>query len=264
MVKTKNSAGKVVAFMLVLALIVSVFAFIMPHKTAQVHAAPPTSSTGNGLYKTGGSTTSQSDLIKSWSDMVADGDVVEVSDDWSTSYIKIVNKDLEGDLYCSLKVHNWTSAFEGCTKLTKIVIEDLTYTEGALGDTSRAFYGCSSAKYISIYGDYTSFDDNSKVTDMFTGCSSLTEVAISVDYSGNKFTFKDFGLTFSSISSSSTNYTQNDNIILRGTYTLSGYVAPTPSVPSTGVVSNTVAIMLVTISVVALCYVGKKKKVVIK
>ena len=266
MVKTKNSAGKVVAIMLVLALIVSVFAFIMPHKTARVHAAVSVPSHYSGLYSAGGySTGFTTNLIKSWDDMIADGDIVE---DTANSTFKVVNKNLEGDFVASFQneISNYASAFEGCTKLTKIIVE---YVELAIPnlDYTRMFYGCTSAEYIEFSGSGVYIQNDTKTTDMFTGCSGLKSVQLELD-TDTIATFKDLGLTYSSIEFSSydvptESYKMTDSIP-SGIYkfTLSGYVAPTPSVPSTGVVSNTIAIMLVAVSVLTLAVVSKKRRVV--
>ncbi len=260
MVKTKSSLVKIVASVIAIIIAFSMLMFIKPSKKS-VAAAPELITITAGLYTAGGYTDGgiedSGNLVKSWDDLIADGDVVV---DSYNSYCKVVNKNLEGDLAVLAQVKSFESAFEGCSKLTKIIVENDDNGNGKATNLSRMFYGCSSAQDIRLIGLGFELSPSVQNSNMFAGCKSLQSVTFPIV---DDLTFKDLGLLFSSYTSSTGTYTQDD-IIPSGytTVTFGDYIAPTPSVPSTGVVSNTVAIMLVTISVVALSYVGKKKKVV--
>lgn len=93
MVKAKNNVAKIVAFMLVLALIMSVFAFVMPKHTAIVEAA--TLNRQPGLYKAG--TTTQT---HTWAECLAKIKDGKYEDQYGWEFvISSSNADwFEGDL----------------------------------------------------------------------------------------------------------------------------------------------------------------------
>ncbi len=123
-----------------------------------------------GLYKTG-----TDELTKSWSQLLADGDISFFDGGFSVS-----NKELEGDfvferLTSPYALAYLNCAFRGCSKLALIDFSQLE-TSNVI-DMIEMFEGCSGLTVLDL-----SYFETSKVTDvsyMFKNDSSLTSLDIS-------------------------------------------------------------------------------------
>ena len=120
-----------------------------------------------GLYTTGTNT-----LVKSWDNLLAEGDIT-----FTDGQLKVVNKDLSGDLVCG-SVEGLTDlhdAFSSCKKLTSIDLSNLD--TGAVTAMYNMFANCSSLTSLDLSGFDTSQVDDMNY--MFGGCSSLTNLDLS-------------------------------------------------------------------------------------
>lgn len=117
-----------------------------------------------GLYKTG-----TDELTKSWSQLMADGDVT-VTD----GAFKVANKSLEGDLVCD-KVEGLTSlnqAFYNCSKLSLIDLSNFETSQVA--DVSDIFKNDSSLIFLDISNfDFSSVKDYVGMFDSVLGSCEI-------------------------------------------------------------------------------------------
>ncbi len=250
------------ALVLTLGIAFSLLMFALPKQ--KVQAAPTMTEYTSGLYAYS-SGSNYGSLVKSWSDLIADGDVTLNTTDWATSSLKVNNKDLEGFfVYSGEPVSIFASAFEGCSKLKRIILEINAFqNQNDVSDTSRMFYGCSAVEKIILDGEtHILSSSDTKVTDMFTGCSSLKTLSINI-YADTPHTFKEVVLSYSSYSSNGTPCTENDTLPASSNITFGDYTGSSTTVPSTGVVSSTLGfgtLALVVATIVLVC-VSRKKKV---
>ena len=249
---------KIITFMLVIALMFTSL-IIATNKPKPVHAVPSMSSYVSGLYQSGTYFTENGleesafkVLVKSLEQLISDGDLTS-PDGYCISSIN--NKNLEGDLIIRVNSGtNLNSMFEGCTKLTTVVIDG--NDTGYFNNLNRMFYGCTSLKTVCL--DHFVIDVNANVGDMFTGCKNLSGIQI---YDANH-TFKELGLIFESYTQVDTSYTE-ESVIPKGIRTefikLSGYKGQT--VAQTGIVTDMLGITMLAVMVLVLAYFLTRKKV---
>lgn len=325
MVKTKNSVAKIVALMLVLALVIGMFALAMPKNTVQVQAATLTEAQkaerrkNPGLYETG-----TTNLIKSWDDMVADGtitvkgsygdfrvqeslpacDFVVAPIDGLTnlSWAFGSGSDWSSERLTDIDITNWDTSnvtsmqfmFANCGNCRSLDLSSLNTSKVTNMRGMFFNYYCNKYEGDTYVGEESneSLDlstlDTSNVTDMsgmFEGVkinnldissfdmSKVTDVSGMFDRAtigtlrGPKVcdkTFKDCALTFTSCSDYDKNSYSADDVIKAGaSFGFNGNPAPAPkgtSVPSTGVLTNVVAIIIPVALVVAMAMVVRKKQ----
>ncbi len=188
MVKTKNSAGKVVAFMLVLALVVSLLAFITPKQTAQVQAA--TLDREPGLYEAG--TTNQT---HTWDEVMAKlyagkyesmagfyFTVTAADDAWFTGDLVMGDFDTTENAALGRDVV-LQEMFKKCTNLVSVDISKASFP-GYVNLCSM----CKNATSIKSF-NFGSFKVNNLSSYMtflefFYGCTNLKTVSGSIDFTG--------------------------------------------------------------------------------
>ncbi len=257
---------KIITFMLIIALMFTSL-MIATNKSKPVHADTPDTYHSHGLYQAGTYLTNNGEpsdsrvLVKTIDQLISDGDI-SVSG-FANDIITINNKNLEGDLVvCSAAfIYDediYKSMFEGCSKLTTIVVE-CSESGNRFKNLSRMFYGCTSLKTVCLDGVVINSDAD--VTDMFTGCKNLSEIRI---FQANH-TFKELGLIYENYSQDNTQYTEDSNIpsldytIVNGIIKLSGYKGQT--VAQTGIVTDMLGITMLAVMVLVLAYFLTRKKV---
>lgn len=188
MVRIKNSAVKVVAFMLVLALVVSLLAFIMPKQTAQVQAA--TLDREPGLYEAG--TTNQT---HTWDEVMAklyagkyEGmagfyfTVTTADDAWFTGDLVMGDFDTTENAALGREVV-LEKMFEKCTNLVSVDISKASFP-GYVNLCSM----CKNATSIKSFnfGSFKVNNISSYMTflEFFYGCTNLKTVSGSIDFTG--------------------------------------------------------------------------------
>ena len=185
MVKTKNSAVKVVAFMLVLALVVSLLAFITPKQTAQVQAA--TLDREPGLYEAG--TTNQTHTWDECLAKILDGKF-ENQYGWQLA-ISTANADwFEGDLVLgSFVVDEITNLsrdpyasqmFRHCKNLVNV---DVSKADFGVVDTVWLFQFATSVESVNLGVGFKCTTSVNACSSFFSGCTNLKTITGSFDLS---------------------------------------------------------------------------------
>ena len=186
MVKTKNSAVKVVAIMLALALIVSLLAFITPKQTAQVQAA--TLDREPGLYEAG--TTNQT---HTWDEVMAkilDGKY-QNQYGWQLA-ISTANADwFEGDLVLgSFNVEEinsigagWVFVSQFLKNCKKIVNVDVSKADFGVVDTAGLFQFATSVESVNLGVGFKCTTSVNACSSFFSGCTNLKTITGSFDLS---------------------------------------------------------------------------------
>lgn len=185
MVKAKNNVAKIVALTLVLALMMSVFAFIMPKHTVAVEAAGLTEAQAVERRKTPGLYEANSmTLKKSWAQLLADGDIRVKGEHGYTGQDGDFRLDstLEGGDLVVAPIENLTNLFAAFGSPSNWASENLNAIDIKNWDTSNvtrmdemfAGFGGSSLDLSSL--------DTSKVTNMtamFYYCCNLVSLDLS-------------------------------------------------------------------------------------
>ncbi len=186
MVKTKNSAVKVVAFMLVLALVVSLLAFIMPKQTVQVQAA--TLDREPGLYEAG--TTNQTHTWDECLAKILDGKF-ENQYGWQLA-ISTANADwFEGDLVLgSFDVEEinsigagWVFVNQFLKNCKKIVNVDVSKADFGVVDTAGLFKDATSVESVNLGVGFKCTTSVTACSSFFSGCTNLKTITGSFDLS---------------------------------------------------------------------------------
>ena len=135
-----------------------------------------------GLFEVG-----SNKLIKSWDDLIADGDIVIETTDSSKS-LKCVNKDLSGILLCG-EVKGLTSlnnAFLECNSLAYIDVSN--FDTSNVTDMSSMFASASNTGWTNNYkscimginlGENFNTSKVYNMNSMFEGCSALSSIDLS-------------------------------------------------------------------------------------
>lgn len=132
-----------------------------------------------GLYKTG---TSQ--LIKSWAQLISDGDILFNAGKYGTEF-SIINKSLEGDLIVGTgEVENLEDTFLKCNNLTYIDLSGLTLNAESGLSMNGVFADCGSLQGIKFNETF----DTSRIVNMsalFNGDNKITSIDLSMFNTSN-------------------------------------------------------------------------------